>query len=334
VRRLRALALLGLVLAINCAPVRPSQAPLLASSAASLPDTSAQKALARQYLELVTAERYTDAWQLLTPERQRRQSPDVFAADWQAWGRLLPDPSGNLFVWPAADDEVRADVAIQYSATSWSRDHLSIDLERLANCWRIADEHGRGHHERGVPTTAGAPTDLARNYVLGIYGSLWLATLDVLDQEPFEDGQVLIFRFVDPLLEPRTAGPRPIAVLLFAEMRDGGWGMSGGGAIGTVAEVDRYAVSCAWTWLRDNEGPTVAAFYCTVEDPRVAAIELERVDGRVQRLDVTGKRAAMFPYAWDMQTKWPAQQPRAIRLFDIAGNALPLSTSSVIGQAP
>ena len=111
--------------------------------------------------------------------------------------------------------------------------------------------------------------------------------------------------------------------------------MAGGGAIGTMVEMDRYAVGCAWTWLRFIAGePTVAAFYCTVEDPHVAAIELERVDGAVQRREVVGQRAAVFPYAWDMGTKWPAQQPRAIRLFDTAGAPLALATSPTQGQQP
>ena len=60
----------------------------------------------------------------------------------------------------------------------------------------------------------------------------------------------------------------------------------------------------------------------------MAAIELERVDGPVQRADVGGKRVVVFPYAWDMQAQpWPAQQPRAIRLFDAAGAPLALTTS-------
>ena len=182
---------------------------------------------------------------------------------------------------------------------------------------------------------ASTPTDLARTYVVANYGSLWLATLEVLQQEAFEDGQVVVFRVLNPLLEPKTAGPRPTAILLFARPQDGGWRMAGGGGIGTMVEMDRSAVGCAWTWLRFIAGePTVAAFYCTVEDPHVAAIELERVDGAVQRREVVGQRAAVFPYAWDMGTKWPAQQPRAIRLFDTAGAPLALATSPTQGQQP
>ena len=109
--------------------------------------------------------------------------------------------------------------------------------------------------------------------------------------------------------------------------------MAGGGSIGTIIEMGRYAVACAWTWLRFIAGPpTVAAFYCTVEDPRVAAIELERADGAVQRVDVVGKRAVVFPYAWDMPSKWPAQQPHAIRLFDTTGAPLALMTSLSAGD--
>jgi hypothetical protein len=112
--------------------------------------------------------------------------------------------------------------------------------------------------------------------------------------------------------------------------------MVGGGAIGTVAALDEgWAVSCAWTWLRFVAGePTVAAFYCAVEDPRVALVELERLDGDVQRAEVAGRQAVVFPYAWDMAARWPAQQPRAIRLYDRTGAALGLPTSPVAGGSP
>ncbi len=102
-----------------------------------------------------------------------------------------------------------------------------------------------------------------------------------------------------------------------------------------LAELDHYAVSCAWTWLRYNTGqPTVGALYCTVEDPRVAAVELERADGAGQQMAVVGKRAVVFPYARDMQTKRPAQQPRAIRLFDDTGARLGFGTSAVADGLP
>src|SRR5919204_5099999 len=98
--------------------------------------------------------------------------------------------------------------------------------------------------------------------------------------------------------------------------------MAGGGAIGTMAPMDRYAASCAWTWLRfvdaQSGEPNTAAFYCTVEDPRVATLELERVEGGIPRTSVSGRRAAVFPYARDRERPWPAQQPKAIRLFDAA----------------
>ena len=319
---LTALTLLASNSCTRLGPTRPAPTQLT-----DLPVTSAQQAVVRQYLDLVAAERYADAWQLLTPERQGRETPEAFAADWRAWGRVVPE-DGSPFIWPAAEDQVRAEVWIQYSAGGGSRDRVLFDLQQVGGMWRIADEHGRGHHERGSPTTSSTPTDLARTYVAGNYGSLWLSTLEVLDEEPFEDGQVVVFRVLDPLLEPRTAGPRPTAILLFALPQDGGWHMAGGGSIGTIIEMGRYAVACAWTWLRFIAGPpTIAAFYCTVEEPRVAASELERVDGAVQRVDVVGKRAVVFPYAWDMQSKWPAQQPHAIRLFDTTGAPLALMTS-------
>ena len=86
------------------------------------------------------------------------------------------------------------------------------------------------------------------------------------------------------------------------------------------------SVSCAWEWLRLT-APTIAGFYCVVQDRRIAAIELTRVDGTVQRVELNGRRVAVFPYPWDFGARWPAQQPQALRLHDGNGALLDLPTS-------
>jgi hypothetical protein len=48
--------------------------------------------------------------------------------------------------------------------------------------------------------------------------------------------------------------------------------------------------SCASTWLRFAPNvPTTAAFYCTIEDPRVAALDLETIEGAHFRSNVVGR---------------------------------------------
>src|SRR5207302_8473459 len=102
--------------------------------------------------------------------------------------------------------------------------------------------------------------EAVQRYVVGNYGPLWLPTVTILHQEPFVDGQVLVFRVLNPLLDGR-AEPTPTAILIFLWPHDDGYQMAGGGAIGTIAEMDRYALACAWTWLRFIAGePTIAAF--------------------------------------------------------------------------
>src|SRR5262249_10939066 len=143
----------------------------------------------------------------------------------------------------------------------------------------------------------------------------------------------VVFRALNTRLQPSAAGARPTAIAITVRRAGLVWRLIGGGAIGTVAPLDEgWAVACAWTWLRYlRDPPTVAAFYCAVEDPRSAVVELERVDGAVQRGAVAGRRAVVFPYDWDMAGPWPAQQPRAIRLYDAAGAPLVLPTSPVAG---
>ncbi len=155
-----------------------------------------------------------------------------------------------------------------------------------------------------------------------------------LYNEPYDDGRVIIFRVLNPLLEPKEEGPRPTAIMYYLRPDQGGWTFAGGGSIGTVVETGVSPVACAWTWLRfpvshAPDAPATAAFYCTIEDPRVATIELERVDGAVQRANVWGKQAVVFPYAASFNTPWPTQHPVAIRLFDATGQPLDLPTSPV-----
>lgn len=176
----------------------------------------------------------------------------------------------------------------------------------------------------GLPGVS--PADLARRQVVFIYGGLnGLRTMEILDQQPFEDGQLVTFRVLNTHMKP---SPRPTAIIVFAHpLSPFGWEAIGGGSIGTVAAMDtNEAVSCAWEWLRPT-APTIAGFYCVVQDRRVATIELIRVDGGVQHVQLSGRRVAVFPYPWDFGARWPAQQPQALRLYDENGGLLNLPTS-------
>jgi hypothetical protein len=303
----------------------------------TLPDTEAQQALVRRYIDLVAAGQYADAWQLLTPERQGREPTAQFAAAWRSWGQVQLEPGGGPFIWPAAVDEVRANVWLQPPSASGGVERVIFELAHVGGAWWIAEERGRGHRERILfEPPGGSPAESARRYVARNVGPMWLATMDLLHQEPFEAGQVVVFRMLDPLVDrAAAAGPKPVAVLVFARPVLSGWEMAGGGAIGTIAEMERYAVACGWTWLRFvADEPAAVAFYCTVEDARVAAVELVRVDGAVQRADAAGRRAIVFPHASALRPggPWPAQQPREIRLFDSDGRPLDLPVSPVADE--
>ncbi|MBV8716904.1 MAG: hypothetical protein JOZ65_17735 [Chloroflexi bacterium] len=118
----------------------------------------------------------------------------------------------------------------------------------------------------GVPPLS--PVEVAERFVLLNYGSSELDSFQVLHQEPFGDGQLVVFRFFNSRL---SGGARPTAVLVRARPRGYIWEQAGGGAIGTVAVVDAgYAVSCAWTWidLDGSAAASTAGFYCAVDDSR------------------------------------------------------------------
>jgi hypothetical protein len=301
-----------------------------------LPATTEQLALARRYVSLVAEARYAEAWQLLTPERQVAEPLDDFFSAWSAWGRVMADDEHQgALLWPSDEDEVRADVWLERPGGSGHRERIVLQLARSIEGWRIADERGQGHHERpGALVPASSADDVARRYVAENYGPMWLADLEVLDQEPFEGGEVVVFRVLNPLLD-RKPEPTPTGILLFALPSQDGWQVAGGREIGTIVELGRYAVSCAWTWLRFTPGaPTVAAFYCSVEDSHIAAIELDTVEDHTFRTEVLGRRSVVFHYAWDSAARWPAQQPRSLRLYDAVGRLLDLPTSAMAGGQP
>jgi hypothetical protein len=248
------LTALTVLFGAGCGPVRSTssaQAPM----APELPDTRPQLALVRQYVDLIAAERYTDAWQLISPVRQVLEPPEAFTANWRAWGHVGPEREGFPFLWAADVNQVRADLWLQDSTGSVSLQRVAFDLVQADGAWRVLDEHGRGHHERTETSTiASVPVEVARGYVAVNYGPMWLQTLEVLAQEPFEGGQVVVFRVLSPSLD-RKSEATPAAILLYARTQSGGWVMAGGGGIGTVAEE-----TLSWRPLR---GPTSKAMSLT-----------------------------------------------------------------------
>jgi hypothetical protein len=173
-----------------------------------------------------------------------------------------------------------------------------------------------------------SPVQATRWETARTYGLRALATMEVLDQQQLDDLMVVTVSVDNARI---ANGPRPTAIVRSLVPDGLRWQLKGGGAIGTIAALDgNDAVSCAWTWLRlptrEGEQP-LAGFYCIKRDDRVAAIEIDRVEGGVQRVDVTTRRVALFPYAWPWNAKWPAQLPRAIRLYDHSGVLLALPTS-------
>ncbi len=301
-----------------------------------LPDTSAQQAVVRQYLDLLGAKRYADAWRLLTPSRQSEQPLDQFTEAWQSRGRVVitdgRGPYEKTFLWPAAVDQVRARFWVR-KPQSGGEQAWDFTLAQSGGAWRIAKEQSFEPLAVELPP-ASSPVEVIERVVRINYGSIFLPSITILSNEPYDDGRVIIFRVLNPLLEPKEEGPRPTAILYYVRPDQGGWTTAGGGTIGTIVVTGVSPVACAWTWLRFRvsdtpDAPATAAFYCTIEDSRVAAIELERVDGAVQRANVLGKQAVFFPYSASFRTPWPSQHPAAIRLFDAAGQPLDLPTMPV-----
>lgn len=146
---------------------------------AALPDTSAQQALVRQYVADLAAGRHADAWHLLTPQRQGRESVDQCAAQWRQREVILPK-SGNLVIWPAAIDEIRVWATVKGSRGA-GREVIAFTLSKVDGQWRVADEKKTSPPPNTAPgTLPTSPAAFARQSVAAEYGSLYLATFRML----------------------------------------------------------------------------------------------------------------------------------------------------------
>jgi len=285
-------------------------------------DTSAQQALVGDYLHLVHDHRYADAWELLSPERQKRESLDQLVASWRSRGEVSFAYPPALVTWPGAYDEVRAMVVLMRE-NDGSRTQMIFTLVPVQGNWRITGERAVLPSTGPEPPPPRTIDQLIRHGIDTTWGSLWVPTARILEQEPFQDGQIVLYRVLVPSNDDQGSIYREV-LLAFVRPYQGGWGFFGGGYIGTVISIDaRYAVQCAWTWISMRDG--VAGFYCLVQDPRIATVELVRKDGGVMRQLVNGRPAIAFPYLWDEGHKrWPDQHPRAIHLYDSRGRPLDL----------
>jgi hypothetical protein len=233
-----------------------------------LSDTRAQQAVARRYLELLAADRDADAWHPLTPSRQSAQLLDQFTAAWQARGRVFMThgevPYAKTFLWPAAVDMVHASFTLRkphmFEWQTWS-----FTVAQHGGSWRIGEEQFLGQLAVEDPP-AGSPIEVVEHAVREGYGPIYAPSITILYDEPYEDGRVIIFRVLNPLLEPKEEGLRPSAILYYLLPDQGDWKFAGGGAIGTIVETGVVPVTCAWTWLHlptieQSQAPATAAFY-------------------------------------------------------------------------
>ena len=348
--------LIAAAMLVACSPAVPAGGVPPAGTAtrvglnASPTDTRERVGLVRRYLALVSERRYDEAWELLSAARRRGESAPRLADRWRARGAVQLDRGDGAAIWLADELEVRSRFWVDQSRGAGGIEQWSFTLIEEDGIWRIDAE---GRWGLGELSPAPTPQDLARAYITALYGPLWAATLVQLSEDPYTDGHVLVFRLLDPTIgEVPQSVAMPIVALSAAGR--GGWTLSGGGGLGSVAPVGRYAASCARTWLSPpgfearggtalpsavaatpaatgEPGPRgVAAFFCTVEDPRVATVEVVLPGGAVERRPAAGRQAVVFPFQDRAGAAVPC--PQAIRLFDVSGEILPLPTSPEIAE--
>ncbi|MBV9120275.1 MAG: hypothetical protein JOZ39_06165, partial [Chloroflexi bacterium] len=175
---------------------------LPASNSKSLPGLSAydpQVSTLKEYLGDLIRLDYAAAYQVLAPSTRAALNPQRFEADRRAEGAL-----GQPAVWADDQNSARAEYVL-------GRADGSSDLRR--HRFLLKQENGRWWIDREVPidTTPPPATSLSTAmtaYVQQRAGRVWTNSIELLRQEGFEGGQLLLFSYIEPHPQGSLAAQR------------------------------------------------------------------------------------------------------------------------------
>jgi hypothetical protein len=157
-------------------------------------------------------------------------------------------------------------------------------------------------------------------YVLTQAGRIWASSIELLRQEGFEGGQLLLFSYIEP--HPRgILTLERIAVLTYWVDSAGGWRYEGGGSTPDPAGMSLADVALGFTTFGADQQYT--AYYGVVENSNTVSVSFKEPNGAGHTENVKGQRTLLFLNDRNPFEQPPFRQPfLSITAKDVYGNNL------------
>ncbi len=290
------------------------------SNSKSLPNLAAfdpQVDVTREYLLALARFDYAAAYELLTPSVRASLSPAQFERDRRAEGAL-----GQPAVWADDSTSTRAEYVLgKPDGRSDLRRHRFLVCQSEGRWW----VEGEAPLDSTLPIAPGLGAAMSQ-YVTQRAGKIWANSVELLRQEGFEGGQLLLFSYIEPHPPGSLAAGR-IAVLAYYVNAGDGWHFEGGGSDGLPAAMNMADVSLGFTTFGPNQRFT--AYYGVVENTNAARLAFEEPNGARHTQNLKGQRTLLFLNERNPFEQAPVRQPfKSINVKDVYGNNLRTSPES------
>lgn len=287
---------------------------LPASNSKSLSNLSAydgQVDVTKKYLLALASLDYAGAYKLLAPTTRASLSQAQFEADRRAEGVL-----GQPTVWPDDASSTRAEYVL-------GKPDGGSDMRR--HRFVLVQDEGRWWMDREVPIEdrpAAAPNLNAAmtQYVLNRAGRLWVNSIELLRQEGFEGGQLLLFSYIEPHPSTILTAERQAILTYYVNSPDG-WHYAGGGEAGLPAGMSLADVAMGFTAFGPNQ--EYVAYFGVIENANAVSLSFQEPNGAGHTENVKSQRTVLFLNERNPFEQPPFRQPfKSITVKDVYGNKL------------
>jgi hypothetical protein len=296
---------------------------LPASNSKTLPGLDAydpQVSVTQEYLKDLVALNYQAAYQLVAPSIRASLTEDEFEAARRTDGVLTPP-----IVWP--DDQTTTRAAYVLGRPDGSK-------EDTRHRFQLSYEQGRWWLQREValpaaPGPAPSLTAALTAYVQQQVGQVWTKSIELLRQEGFEGGQLLLFSYIDPA-PPTSVSAERMAVLSWYMNGSDGWTFSGGGSSGLEAGMGIADVSMGFTAFGPNQQYT--AYYGVVENTNAVTLTFQEPNGAGHTMPLKGQQTILLTNDRNPYEQLPFAAPfKSLAVKDVYGNSM--RTNPTVPQA-
>jgi hypothetical protein len=238
-------------------------------------------------------------------------SEQQFEAERRAEGVL-----GQPVVWADDPTSTRAEYVLgKPDGSSETRRHR----------FSLKQEGGRWWVDREAPLESSLPVAPSLNAAMAEYvqqraGKIWVSSVELLRQEGFEGGQLLLFSYIEPHPTGILTSGR-VAVLNYYVHGANGWTFAGGGGTGLVAGMNLADVSMGFTSFGPDQ--RYVAYYGVVENTNAVSLTFEEPNGARHSQSLKGQRTLLFLNERNPFEQLPFRQPfKSIAVKDVYGNNL------------